>query len=105
MVGLDLDGKPLSRCSTILAGDGGYAFKTAYDEAFSRFSPGIIAEVDRIRALHELPELQWMDSFTADGNVVLNRLWNQRVKIQGLTLATGPLGKLALGVREALRRA
>jgi CelD/BcsL family acetyltransferase involved in cellulose biosynthesis len=105
MVGLDLDGKPLARCSTILAGNGGYAFKTAYDEAFSRFSPGIIAEVDRIRALHELPQVQWMDSFTADGNVVLNRLWNQRLRIQGLTFATGPLGRLALGMRETLRRA
>ena len=103
MVGLDLDGKPLSRCSSILAGDGGYAFKTAYDEAFSRYSPGIIAEVDRIRALHDLPQLQWMDSFTADGNVVLNRLWNHRVKIQGLTFATGAGGRLALGMRSALR--
>jgi len=105
MVGLDLDGKPLARCSSIMAGSGGYAFKTAYDEAFSRFSPGIIVEVDRIRALHDLPEVQWMDSFTADGNVVLNRLWNQRVKIQGLTFAPGVLGRLALGVRSALRQA
>jgi CelD/BcsL family acetyltransferase involved in cellulose biosynthesis len=105
MVGLDLDGKPLARCSSIMAGSGGYAFKTAYDEAFSRFSPGIIVEVDRIRALHELPEVQWMDSFTADGNVVLNRLWNERVKIQGLTFAPGMLGRLALGARSALRQA
>ena len=105
MVGVDLDGKPLSRCSSILAGDGGYAFKTAYDEAFSRYSPGIIAEIDRIRALHDLPGLQWMDSFTADGNVVLNRLWNHRVKIQGLTFTTGPLGRLALEARSGMRRA
>ena len=105
MVGLDLDGKPLARCSSILAGDGGYAFKKAYDEAFSRYSPGIIAELDRIRAVHERPELQWLDSFTADGNVVLNRLWNQRRRIQGLTFAGDPRGRLALGVRSALRGA
>ena len=105
MVGLDLDGKPLARCSTILGGSGGYAFKTAYDEAFSRFSPGVIVEVDRIRALHELPDVQWMDSFTSPGNVVLNRLWNQRVKIQGLTFATGIVGRLAMDARAALRGA
>ena len=105
MVGLDLDGKPLARNSSILAGDGGYAFKKAYDEAFSRYSPGIIAELDRIRAVHERPELQWLDSFTADGNVVLNRLWNQRRRIQGLTFAGDPRGRLALGVRSALRGA
>lgn len=105
MVGVDLDGKPLARCSSILAGNGGYAFKTAYDEDFARFSPGIIAEVDRIRALHDVPDLQWMDSFTGAGNVVLNRLWNERVKIQGLRFATGPLGRLALGARSAVRLA
>jgi len=105
MVGLDLDGKPLARCSTILGGGGGYAFKTAYDEAFSRFSPGVIIELDRIRALHEQPEVQWLDSFTSPGNVVLNRLWNQRVKIQGLTFSTGIIGRLALGARATLRSA
>ena len=105
MVGLDLDGKPLARCSSILAGSGGYAFKTAYDEAFARFSPGVIAELDRIRALHDSPELQWMDSFTGPGNVVLNRLWNERLRIQGLVFATDTLGRLALRALPALRRA
>jgi CelD/BcsL family acetyltransferase involved in cellulose biosynthesis len=105
MVGLDLDGKPLARCSSILAGSGGYAFKTAYDEAFARFSPGVIVEVDRIRALHDSAEVQWMDSFTDAGNVVLNRLWNERLKIQGLVFATGTLGRLALDTLPLLRRA
>jgi CelD/BcsL family acetyltransferase involved in cellulose biosynthesis len=105
IVGLDLDGKPLARCSSILAGAGGYAFKTAYDEAFSRFAPGIIAEVDRIRALHDMPEVQWMDSFTDAGNVVLNRLWSHRLRIQGMVFATGALGKLALATLPILRRA
>ena len=105
MVGLDLNGKPLARCSSILAGSGGYAFKTAYDEAFSRFSPGIIVEIDRIRALHGMPGIEWMDSFTDAGNVVLNRLWNQRRKIQGLTFATDLAGRLALRAHSALRGA
>lgn len=105
IVGLDLDGRPLARCSSILAGAGGYAFKTAYDEAFARFAPGIIVEVDRIRALHDMPDVQWMDSFTDAGNVVLNRLWNQRVRIQGVVFATGAPGKLALATLPLLRRA
>lgn len=105
IVGLDLDGRPLARCSSILAGAGGYAFKTAYDETFARFAPGIIVEVDRIRALHDMPDVQWMDSFTDAGNVVLNRLWNQRVRIQGVVFATGAPGKLALAALPLLRRA
>lgn len=105
MVGLDLDGKPLARCSSILAGSGGYAFKTAYDESFSRFAPGIIVEIDRIRALHDMPGVQWMDSFTDAGNVVLNRLWNQRLRMQGVVFAGGVLGRLAVGALPVVGRA
>src|SRR5258706_1047910 len=78
MVGVDLDGRPLARCVSILAGAGAYAFKTAYDEEFSRYSPGVIAEVDRIREFHGLAVAQWMDSYTAPDNDVLNAVWKGR---------------------------
>src|SRR6185436_6509952 len=61
LVGIDLDGKPLARSTGFLAGDGGYAFKPAYDEAFAKYSPGIISEVARIRNFHDLPGVRWMD--------------------------------------------
>ena len=99
IVGLDLDGRPLARCSSILAQSGGYAFKTAYDEAFARYAPGIIVELDRIRALHEAP-VEWMDSYTDAGNTVLNRLWNERVSIGGVVFAN----PILLKARRWLRR-
>ena len=101
-LGRDLDGRPLARCSSILAQSGGYAFKTAYDEAFARYAPGIIVELDRIRALHEAP-VEWMDSYTDAGNNVLNRLWNERIRIGGVVLASGVLGKLALAAKRWLQ--
>ena len=52
-----------------------------------------------------MPGIEWMDSFTDAGNVVLNRLWNQRRKIQGLTFATDLAGRLALRAHSALRGA
>ena len=96
MVGVDLDGRPLARCCSFLAGEGSFAFKTAYDEAFSRYSPGVIAEVDRIRRFHELPGLQWMDSYTAPDNDVLNAVWQGRRRIARFTIATGFSGNLTL---------
>ena len=32
MVGIDCDGRPVARRCSLIAGDGSYAFKTAYDE-------------------------------------------------------------------------
>lgn len=96
MVGIDLDGKPLGRCTGFIAGEGAYAFKPAYDEAFAKFSPGIIAEVARIRNLHELPGVKWMDSFTDANNSVMSRLWRDRLTVRSVAFATSPAGALAL---------
>jgi CelD/BcsL family acetyltransferase involved in cellulose biosynthesis len=102
IAGVDLDGKPLARCSSFLAGEGAFAFKTAYDEQFAAFSPGVIAEMDRIRAFHELPAAQWMDSFTAPGNDVLDRLWKDRLTVQRLVVGTALRGELALAALPLL---
>jgi CelD/BcsL family acetyltransferase involved in cellulose biosynthesis len=105
MVGVDLDGKPLARCLSILAGEGSYAFKTAYDEEFARYSPGVIVEVDRIREFHGLPGAQWMDSFTAPDNKVLDSVWKGRRAIQRLLIGAGPRGRLAIAALPLLSRA
>lgn len=103
MVGVDLDGKPLGRCTGFIAGDGAYAFKPAYDEAFAKFSPGIIAEVARIRNLHQRPGLQWMDSFTDANNSVMSRLWKDRLMVQSVAFGVNKAGALALAALPFLR--
>jgi len=103
MVGIDLDGKPLGRCTGFIAGEGSYAFKPAYDEAFAKFSPGIIAEVARIRTLHELPGVKWMDSFTDADNSVMSRLWKDRLTVQTVAFGTNAAGALALAALPFLR--
>ena len=103
MVGIDLDGKPLGRCTGFIASEGSFAFKPAYDEAFAKFSPGIIAEVARIRNLHELPGVRWMDSFTDANNSVMSRLWKDRLTVQSVAFGTNAAGSLALAALPFLR--
>jgi len=103
MVGVDLDGKPLGRCTGFIAGEGAYAFKPAYDEAFAKFSPGIIAELARIRNLHQLPGVQWMDSFTDADNSVMTRLWKDRLTVQSVAFGTNAAVGLALAALPFLR--
>jgi hypothetical protein len=103
MTGVDLDGRPLARCSSFIAGEGSFAFKTAYDEQFSAFSPGVMAEIGRIRCLHALPGVQWMDSFTAPGNDVLDTVWKDRLTVQRLVVGATASAELALASLPLLR--
>src|SRR5262249_59895566 len=48
MLGIDFDGRPIPRRCAFSAGQGSFAFKTAYDEDFAHFSPGSILERDYI---------------------------------------------------------
>lgn len=86
MVGIDLDGRPIARYCGFVASEGSFAFKTAYDEEFRRFAPGLLAELDMIRAFHGLPDARWMDSFTDRSNSTIDRLWKHRRIVQRIAV-------------------
>jgi hypothetical protein len=104
LVALTLDGRPIAcRCS-FRAGDGSLAFKTAFDEAFTSFSPGALLEVEHIHHLHAVPGLRWMDSCTSPDNTLFNRLWKDRRAFQSLVIATGKRpGTLVVSLLPLLR--
>ena len=100
---IDFDGKAIAcRCSFV-AGEGSFAFKTAYDESFAHFSPGVILEVDNLRRFHALPGVRWMDSCTDSDNFIINRLWKERTTIQGLAIGSGSWSELVIRAVPVLR--
>lgn len=102
--GLDAGGKPIARRCAFTGGDGAFAFKTAYDEAFARHSPGVLLERDAIRQALARPRLRWVDSCTDPDNQVLNRLWNGRRAIESVALGAGALEKILIASVPVLRR-
>ena len=101
--GLDIAGRAIARRFSFTAGEAAYAFKTAYDEAFARFSPGAMLELANVRQLDADPGLQWMDSFTEDPSLALERLWPERRTMHTLLAGLGALGGFATGVLPWLR--
>jgi CelD/BcsL family acetyltransferase involved in cellulose biosynthesis len=83
MLSLELDGRPLAMKVNLSAHDGGVAFKIAYDEAYARFSPGVLLELENIRTLHA-SGCAWMDSCAAPNRFMINQLWPDRVEIQSV---------------------
>lgn len=76
MLSLELDGKPIAMKCNFLAGCQAFTFKIAYDEAYARFSPGILIELFQMRHLREVhPQLKAVDSCTVADNTMFPGLW------------------------------
>jgi CelD/BcsL family acetyltransferase involved in cellulose biosynthesis len=105
MLGLFLDDQPIALKCNFLAGDGAFVFKVAYDESFSRYSPGAVLELDNIDLCHRsAPAVRWMDSCAAHDHPMWNRLWFDRRPMQTLLISTGTRwGDLVVSMRPLLR--
>ena len=89
LLGLFLDDRPLALKCNFLSGDGGFAFKIAFDETYRAFSPGFLLEVENVRRLHRRSEIRWMDSCAAAEHAMINRLWPGRRTMATVLFATG----------------
>lgn len=86
---LRVAGRPVAMKCNFLAGDGGFAFKIAYDEEYAQLSPGFLLEIETIRRLHRRPEIRWMDSCAVPGHPMADRLWTGRRALQTVLVASG----------------
>jgi CelD/BcsL family acetyltransferase involved in cellulose biosynthesis len=108
---LDLDGRPIAMLVNFLAAPGSFSFKIAIDEAFARFSPGVLIQIENYRML-DRAGVAWMDSCAVEDHPMINSLWGERRKIVRVTVAlAGPvrrttfrLCRLAESTSALLRR-
>lgn len=90
MLGLRANGRFVAMKLNLLAGDGSFSFKIAYDERYRRYSPGTLLELENIRRFHALRGVRWMDSCADSEHFMANRLWLDRRKL--VTLVTAGRG-------------
>ena len=90
-LGLYLDGRPVAMKANLLARDGGFCFKICFDDAFAKYSPGVLLELENIREAHRMG-LVWMDSCADQDHPMIDRLWPDRRQIQTVFLAPRLLG-------------
>jgi CelD/BcsL family acetyltransferase involved in cellulose biosynthesis len=95
--------------SNILLMDGDRAFfwKTAYDEDFSNFSPGVLLTLHMSEALLRDPGLSRIDSCAIPNHPMIDHVWREREPFVDVMLACGPNANAALRravLRERFRR-
>jgi len=78
MLRIDLDGAPIAMLVNFHMGRGAFSYKIAFDEKFARYSPGVLIEIDNLRAALCDPDLDWMDSCAASGHPMIDGIWAER---------------------------
>lgn len=84
----------------------GYSFKIAYDEEFARFSPGVLLEIEMMRALEQRPDLAFVDSCAVRDHPMINALWRERRAIEALNISGKSMrSKILFRILTGLERA
>jgi len=105
MFGLFLDGRPVAMKCNLLSGREGMAWKIAYDEAFAKYSPGLILEVDHKQAFDEQYELDRIDFCARASHPLCQRIPHEQLCMQRLLIPCGSLGsELYCSTLSFLRR-
>lgn len=100
---LCVQGRAIAYQIYFTAASGAFAWKTAYDEAFSRFSPGLLIQTELIERWHRSPEFDWIDS-TSEPDSYLNDMWKERSALQTVLVGTDWPGRLIVAGLPALVR-
>ncbi|APW73046.1 MULTISPECIES: GNAT family N-acetyltransferase [Sphingopyxis] len=80
MSALDLDGRPLAMLIHFLCPPGGFSFKTAFDEAYARFSPGVLLQRENLDLLAD-PAIDWVDSCAVPHHPMIDSIWRERRRL------------------------
>jgi len=92
------DGRPIAMLATFLTPPGAFSYKTAFDEDFARFSPGVLLQLENLGLL-ERPDVAWCDSCAGADHPMIDHLWRERRTVVRVNIAIGG------PVRRALFRA
>ncbi len=89
-----LDGRPIAAGLVLTAGSRAWYLKTAYDEAFARFSPGVILSHAIGTAAIAATSVRLVDSCAIPDHPMIDRIWPGRMALTTRFIAVdaGPAG-------------
>ncbi len=99
---LSLAGEPIAMLATFLSPPGAFSFKTAFDERYSRYSPGVLLQRENLAILGRT-DIAWSDSCAAADHPMIDHIWRERRAIGRLSIAIG--GRLRRATFGLLARA
>lgn len=93
-----LNGQAIAMLANFVAAPGIYSFKTAFDEDYARFSPGMLLQLENLELLGR-SDIRWADSCAAEGHPMIERLWREKRSLHSHNVAIGGTLRRALFAR------
>lgn len=78
---LALDGRAIATIVTLRSGDEAWCWKIAYDEAYSRASPGVQLLIDVTEAMLADPGIARADSCATADHPMIDHIWRERLAL------------------------
>jgi CelD/BcsL family acetyltransferase involved in cellulose biosynthesis len=108
-VGIDrlfVDGRAVAAAIVLHSGRSAWFWKIAYDEAFARFSPGVLLSVALTELLLEDLRMTQADSCATADHPMIDHIWRERLPICNRLIGVRPHAPFAIARRlESLRSA
>jgi hypothetical protein len=103
---LKLDGRPIAATILLFSGNRAWFWKTAYDENYARFSPGVLLALELTETLGRDRRVALVDSCAVANHPMIDHLWRGRIEVADwiVPLADTRWATLALAA-EKFRRA
>jgi len=99
-----LDGRPIAAAIALRSGRSAWFWKIAYDEAFARFSPGVMLSIALTDELLEDANVARADSCATANHPMIDRLWRERIALCDRLIGVRPSAPFSFARRlEALR--
>lgn len=98
---LALDGRPIAMLANFLVPPAAFSFKTAFDEDFARFSPGVLLQRHNL-AILDRPDIDWTDSCAAADHPMIERIWREKRTILRVNIGIG--GRIRQAVFNRMTR-
>lgn len=102
-VRLDRGATPVAMTMNFVDAGNGWGFKSAYDERFARFSPGVLLVEDLGAVLAADPAVGVFDTCAAAGGAA-DRLWSERRPLMTADIGLTPTGALAVAAARLAAR-
>lgn len=99
---LTLDGEPIAMLASFVTPPGAFSYKTAFDERYARYSPGVLLQRENL-AMLDHPLVRWTDSCASADHPMIDHIWRERRAIGRLSIAIG--GRLRRAVFRQLLKA
>jgi len=74
--------------ANFVAPPGVFSFKTAYDEDYARFSPGVLLQRENLDLLARA-DIDWCDSCASEGHPMIERIWREKRTILRVSIGIG----------------